>query len=105
MVTLISACLHHLKKCANRGNKGSLAENIDLEMLEQKSNQHSLRTISTWDQNMLWKYEVNNKLEDVNSNASQEAIDQKRSANPSMTVLDRFEKEIVENNFWLALGQ
>jgi len=63
------------------------------------SNYHRIREIPTWNQKMFQKYEVNNKLEYVNSNVSQKAIDQKRSVTPHITVLARFEKEIVENDF------
>ena len=60
------------------------------------SNYHPIREIPTQNQKMFQKHEVNNKLEYVYSNASQKAIDQKRSLTPRITVLARFEKEIVE---------
>jgi len=63
------------------------------------SNYHPIREIPTHNQKMFQKHEVNNKLEDVNSNISQKAIDRKRSATLSVTILTQFEKEIVENDF------
>jgi len=48
---------------------------------------------------MFGKYKIDNKLGDVNSNTSQKVIDQERRTTLNMTILARFRRKIVENNF------
>ena len=61
------------------------------------SNHHPKGKIPTWDQKVLRQYTINDKLGDIDSNAFQKAVDKKWNTTPSMSILPRFQKDVVKN--------
>jgi len=61
----MSACLHPLKKCAiniHRESNGFLVRKINFEKLKQMSKDHSIREISTWNQEVFEKHKIDDKF-------------------------------------------
>jgi len=52
----------------NRRRIGSLVRDVNLEIFEKMSNNHLIGKIPTWNQKVLKYHEVNEELQDINSN-------------------------------------
>ena len=61
------------------------------------SNHHPKGKIPTRDQKVLRENTINDKFGDIDSNATQKAIDKKWNTTLSMTILHRFWKDVVKD--------
>ena len=68
------------------------------------SDEHTEGQVLVWDKKMIRSHVVDDEFRDVDSNAFQKAIDDKRSRTPSVTILSWFWQEIIEHDLSQDLG-
>jgi len=82
----------------HRWSKSSLEREINLEVSKQMSNHHPKWEIPTQNEKIFKNHIVSDKFRNVDSNAFQKAIHQKKSTSPGVTIFFKFGREIIEHN-------
>ena len=81
--------LHPLKDGAinvNCRSDGFLVRKINFEVLEHTSENYPVWEIYTWNEQVFRKHEIDDESRNVNFNASQKAINEKRGTTTGVTI-------------------